>query len=299
MKDWLLADGRMSAPERTLVAQLFGRAEGDSATLAASLNDSLRDYCGVLLETPQFKLAGLSTDGVGARPKLRVCNGSPCTYQEICRTLAPRLSLAGGATYVCDAQSIRAVVQPQVAKQLPKQPLALKLDSKATETKAAIAARPDVVANQSLEPGRFRIMIKPDQLQKARVFEASGVAVLDARGVTPLAPGAVIPRDAFVISEPGARLNLTIGRATVPVPLNQQIVPAGSIAQLDRALSTMPQSLRTQVVKSVREGAILDRRGCATGPCCIGRADGHGGGRTLRCVSFRIGRRAGETAEGG
>jgi len=257
VKDWLLGDGRMSAPERTLVAQLFGRAEGDSVALVTSLNDSLRNYCGVLLETPHFKLAGLSTDGVSPQPKLRVCNEGPCTYQEICRTVVPRLNVAGGPAYVCAAQSIRTVVQPQLAKKQTKQPLALKAEPKSTVPPVGAFGRPDVAVNLSLEPSRFRLAIKPDQLQKARVAEASGVAVLDAKGnVTRLAPGITVPRDAFVISEPGARLNLTIGQATVPIQLNQQVVPAGSIAQLDRTLSGMPQLLRERFMKSVRDGAI-------------------------------------------
>jgi hypothetical protein len=112
VKDWLLADGRMSADERALIAQLIGLGENEAVTLSPALNDRLRDYCGVLLESAQFKLAGVVAEGAGIVPKLRVCNARPCSYRELCRRMVEQGSLS---QVQCEDRSVTLVQQPLVA----------------------------------------------------------------------------------------------------------------------------------------------------------------------------------------
>ena len=105
MKDWLLgfahiqtvaADNPqgMTQSERQILQGLFGPlnqpAQVNNPAQRDQLESKLRDYCGVLLETPQFMLAGIAPTELGEKPRLRVCNpGEPCSYQEICQSLQP------------------------------------------------------------------------------------------------------------------------------------------------------------------------------------------------------------------
>lgn len=95
-RDWFLADARISgtAPreesmsETAALAAHFGVSNLDvSALSVADLETKLRRYIGVLVQTPQFMLAGLAPEGIGQRPLLRVCNDGPCTYRELCISL--------------------------------------------------------------------------------------------------------------------------------------------------------------------------------------------------------------------
>jgi hypothetical protein len=252
VKDWLLADGRMSLEERAIVGQLFGRGQNEAATLVEPLNDRLRDYCGVLLEAPRFKLAGITTDGVGHPPKLRVCNAPPCTYQEICSDLVRQ---AGTTGLICEDQAIRSVAPREIVTRdspTPTRTAARVFSNDAVITMAAVMRR------AAVEPSDFRLAIRPDQLQRARVAQAKGVAVLDSKGLTILSTGLAIPNDALIISEKGAMLHLTINRATVPVNLPQQQLPEGSIDALDRQLATLPEHVRERAIKVAREGALAE-----------------------------------------
>jgi hypothetical protein len=70
------------------------------------LDDELRSLCGILLETPQFFLAGVAPDGPGAPTLLRVCNGSPCTYQEMCLDLTSHTPIGTSMVWSCAPSSV-------------------------------------------------------------------------------------------------------------------------------------------------------------------------------------------------
>ena len=101
-RDWLLSNGTIAthtasgdaASEEALVNALFG---GDASTAVLddvidfgdaaerdAVEGALRQYCGVMLQTPQFLLAGIADEDRGTQPALRVCNGTPCEYEELC-----------------------------------------------------------------------------------------------------------------------------------------------------------------------------------------------------------------------
>lgn len=67
---------------------------------ASPLDRKLRRFCAVLLQSPQFQLAGVAPAGLTPappfEPRLRVCNeGQPCSRSEICQAMAPAMSKAG------------------------------------------------------------------------------------------------------------------------------------------------------------------------------------------------------------
>lgn len=123
MKDWFIADSSVSnavlslddnLSEKQVLDSFFG---GDIATLTAdatnrtALDAKLREYCGVLVQTPQFWLAGIAPTDPGDTPRIRVCNdGTACTYQEMCTELNGRMSAAGsGYRLQCGANSVSVV----------------------------------------------------------------------------------------------------------------------------------------------------------------------------------------------
>lgn len=103
-KDWFVADGTIRATPTT------DRATSERADLEAyfgvplstyvskipsgELETKLRAYVGVLMQSPQFVLAGIAPTQVGPQPRLRVCNDGACTYEDICREFAPLLESA-------------------------------------------------------------------------------------------------------------------------------------------------------------------------------------------------------------
>ncbi len=89
VKDWLLSNGSMTNDEKQVVAAVMGAGENEATDSLENLETSLRDYCGVLIDTPQFKLLGLTSDDIGPAPRLRICNDGPCSYREICEYYIP------------------------------------------------------------------------------------------------------------------------------------------------------------------------------------------------------------------
>lgn len=127
MKDWFIGDPSLSTTvmslddgfsEKQVLDALFG---GDVDTVnadaspagRAALETQLREYCGVLVQTPQYWLAGLAPTGPGLALPLRVCNGTPCTYEEMCNQLGTQL-MASGSRYrlVCGASSVSVFEPP-------------------------------------------------------------------------------------------------------------------------------------------------------------------------------------------
>lgn len=109
MKDWMISDASVATnvltfddnlSEKQVLDTLFGSdiataiADATPANRAA-LDTKLREFCGVLVQTPQFWLAGIAPTGPGETPRLRVCNGGACTYQDMCNQLDGLMSDAG------------------------------------------------------------------------------------------------------------------------------------------------------------------------------------------------------------
>ncbi len=116
LKDWLLSDGTIAttAPdtltedEATVLANYFGVPLSTDESSVADLEDNLRGLCGLLVQTPDFWLAGIAQTGLGPEPRLRVCNGLPCTYQEICSDLKPAIDILISGTLTCNSDSVSA-----------------------------------------------------------------------------------------------------------------------------------------------------------------------------------------------
>ncbi len=116
LKDWLLSDGTIAATapdtltddEATALANYFGTALSTDAGTVADLEGKLRGLCGLLVQTPDFWLAGIAPTGIGLEPRLRVCNGLPCTYQEICSDLKPAVDNLISGTLTCNSDSVSA-----------------------------------------------------------------------------------------------------------------------------------------------------------------------------------------------
>jgi hypothetical protein len=90
MKSWLLGSAAIQNPaprgEAATLRNYFGVSLGTPAASihTSELQSKLRGLCGVFVRSPQFLLAGIADTDLGPRPRLRVCNGGPCTYQELC-----------------------------------------------------------------------------------------------------------------------------------------------------------------------------------------------------------------------
>jgi hypothetical protein len=138
-RDWLLGDGTIatSAPEglteeeQAQLADFFGADLEDPASSVADLEEKVRGYCGALVETPQFLLAGITPSGIGPEPRLRVCTAGPCTYQEICEELKPTIDALSGEDVSCGPESLdldldlvalpeRELCPPGICSQLPE-----------------------------------------------------------------------------------------------------------------------------------------------------------------------------------
>jgi hypothetical protein len=113
-KDWLIGDGTISATkpdpansEEAGLAALFGTTLNTTASSVPviELLPKLRQLCGILLESPKFMLAGIETNTDLNAPRLRVCNGAPCTYMEMCLVYAATLSDMGQHV-ICEDHSV-------------------------------------------------------------------------------------------------------------------------------------------------------------------------------------------------
>ena len=104
--------------EAAALQALFGAAltsTVDVSTAAAitTLIGKMRGYCGVLLETPQFFLAGIAPGQLGEKPRLMVCpDGEPCGYRAVCesyidawRSLGKQLTCTDNSVALADLPS--------------------------------------------------------------------------------------------------------------------------------------------------------------------------------------------------
>jgi hypothetical protein len=120
MKDWLTGEANISgtAPispdpmtpipsEQTALSNLFGVTLNSTAAGVPNLGQKARRLCGILLQSPRFMLSGIEPSTGLIAPRLRVCNGAPCTYAEMCASY--RSTLASFGKYI---QCGNHLVQP-------------------------------------------------------------------------------------------------------------------------------------------------------------------------------------------
>ena len=121
-RDWILGYGGinnttpvdLATSESQALATYFGVAAlSAQASTVPDLEQKLRGLCGILVESPQFMLAGIAPTGLGPKPRLRVCNGGPCTYQEMCGALQPAVSaqLETGESLLCGTDSVNIIAR--------------------------------------------------------------------------------------------------------------------------------------------------------------------------------------------
>ncbi|MCH2170051.1 hypothetical protein MK489_04635 [Myxococcota bacterium] len=110
LKDWLIGEATLDAdlPEGTETTTVEALFDGYSLdTLVADiapgdLEDGARQYCGALVSSPQFVLAGIRPAEIGEGSRLRVCNpGEPCTWAETCEAWIEHLEAASGKQLAC------------------------------------------------------------------------------------------------------------------------------------------------------------------------------------------------------
>ena len=88
---------------------VFGAATlDDPVSGVGDLATKLRRACGIYIESPQFKLAGIAPAGLGTKPRLRVCNTPDCSYQEMCVALRPSVDKFRRRNPTCFVGTIRS-----------------------------------------------------------------------------------------------------------------------------------------------------------------------------------------------
>jgi hypothetical protein len=92
---WVSSEAELIATEGTLLESYFGVDLDTPAQSLTALKEQLRGLCGIYLKSPQFMMAGIIRAGTFEAPRLRVCNGMPCTYKEMCQAYTPALGSLG------------------------------------------------------------------------------------------------------------------------------------------------------------------------------------------------------------
>ncbi len=131
LRDWLLADGTLSATAPVGLAQnevealraLFGVASIDDAVpTVTGLAGKLRAACGIYVQSPQFELAGIVPSGLTIKPRLRVCNTPDCSYEQMCSALRASVNkaLPRRSSLICgtDSVSVIRLIDPPIWKEL-------------------------------------------------------------------------------------------------------------------------------------------------------------------------------------
>ncbi len=204
IRDWLIADSRLGAAprdsaedERQSLLSFFAPLALDdtvAALPAEELEVRLRCYCGVLVKTPQFMLAGFAPRELGSAPRMRVCSEAPCTYREMCEVLKPAVEFWRYAV-TCQEESV--AIQP-----VP-QPPPITAVAEALCRKTMCEFLPLDVRLECFADGRF-CPRNPPPLDERGVFLAwaEGGSVRIAEGVEILRHG----KEQFVGLRPGNRL---------------------------------------------------------------------------------------------
>ena len=119
MKDRIVVDSSIMGPTPTDVSAsetvslqaLFGATLNTAANVStpadiAVLASKMRSYCGVLLQSPQFFLAGIAPTQLGEKPRLQVClDGEPCSYRAQCERYRDAFA-SFGKNLVCNDNSV-------------------------------------------------------------------------------------------------------------------------------------------------------------------------------------------------
>ena len=126
MKDWLIGeatlDQEMDGQEETVALEtLFGYdLDTEIASIGpANLEMTTRQYCGSLISSPHFMLAGIRPAELGSGSRLRVCNpGQPCSWAETCEAWRPLLEEVSGEELECVAliQSLRRPLELAISR---------------------------------------------------------------------------------------------------------------------------------------------------------------------------------------
>lgn len=275
-RDWLLGDGHIGtvapvdvgATEQAALAGYFGVASLDtSASAVADLATKLRGLCGVLIETPQFWLAGLAPEGPGPEPRLRVCTAGPCSYQEVCESLEPAIESSISGTLTCAEDSVSVttgrmgmdlICPPEICGRLPMPERRLR---------ACLANPLDCPRDPpACDPRCSRIdccggPLPPLDRRGYLVAWADGAAVERAKGVRILRPGA----HRFVALESGMSLRegdlLAISPGSelrVRTAQGEIATPKGGLSKDDPAGPRLVMITGARVL-SVRQPRPVDR----------------------------------------
>jgi hypothetical protein len=284
MRDWLLSDGTLgaSAPagltvsEQQALAAYLGVPLSTEASAVADLEGKLRGLCGVMVETPQFWLAGVAPTGLGPEPRLRVCTNGPCTYEEICLAIKPKADPLLDNPLECDEDSLSGGGFPLVAELACPAEICGQIPMRAERLRACIAnpakcpREAPVCDPRCTGPGCCDSRPRPDQrgfllawADGARLEKAEGVRILrpGARRWLPARAGETLREGDLLAIAPGSKLDLSAGkgrRITTPErgyakddPLGYRLVMITG----ERALA--PRLLRTRVPPIDR--AAIDR----------------------------------------
>ncbi|MDX2464093.1 MAG: hypothetical protein QNK31_06250 [Porticoccus sp.] len=201
-KDWFIADGTIatSAPdavtddEATALANYFGVPLTTTATTVSDLEDKLRGLCGVLVESPQFWLAGIVPTGLGPEPRVRVCNGGPCTYQEVCNDLKPSIDGMISGNLTCNSDSVSAALSLTSRTTLCPQGLCNSIPMDALNIQACLVNPAKCPDTPVCDPRCTRIdccggPLPPLDQQGLLVSWADGATTRQAEGVSIKRPG--------------------------------------------------------------------------------------------------------------
>lgn len=286
LKDRLLADASIQTTTPTDVTQteaaafaaLFGIAltdEPDLSTTAATDNfkQKVRDSCGILLETPQFMLAGIAPTQLGELPRLQVClPGEPCGYRAVCQSYFGAMDTLG-YVLTCRDDSLTLSLKPSspagrikdfcpvsrcavVPRDLPKIDLCLTRPEKCFPEPPPCdprCARIDCCGGP-LPPieGRELLLFWAD---KGRVTNATGVQVLraDKTAFEPLAAGAELKTGEILVLNAESQLEISTPEGGFRTP-KEGLGPRGKqkywFVQITGPQALAPQQ-RDQYVLSV------------------------------------------------
>jgi hypothetical protein len=110
LKDWLVGEATLDADlpegsETAAVEALLGGLDLDTRIADIppdNLERGARKYCGILVSSPQFMLAGIRPANLGQGSRLRVCNpGEPCSWIQTCEAWIGHLEEASGKDLTC------------------------------------------------------------------------------------------------------------------------------------------------------------------------------------------------------
>ena len=285
LRDWLLSDGTigstapdgLTASEAQALADYFGVSLNTDASVVPDLETKLRGFCGALVETPQFWLAGIAPTGLGPEPRLRVCTSGACSHQEICDALKPAVdTLISPDTLICGSDDINvfSVRVPSDIDALCPSDLCRVVPKKADHVIACLANPTNCPGTPPLcDPRCSRIdccggPLPPIDRQGLLVSWADGAITESVVGVKILRPGAhrfvelergdVLREGDLLAIRPGNDLRLKTKKGVFETTGNnlqkeKTVTPRLMMITGKRALLAREPGLRDQVQKIDRK----------------------------------------------